>query len=98
MVNSLEALVLYAVPLTVLFDLLKAVWHLPLRKPCVSALFQRSSTDELTRLSHTLPWDHPIARTLDHEVHRCKMAGKSYRFFGGRPGVHSFPHTLFFLV
>ena len=95
MVNSLEALVLYAVPLSVLFDLLQAVWHLPLRKPCVSALFRRSSTDELTRLSHTLPWDHPIARTLDHEVHRCKMAGKSYRFFVARPGVHSFPHTFF---
>ena len=81
MVNSLEVLVLYAVPVTVLFDLLRAVWHLPLRKPCVSALFRRSSTDELTRLAKQLPWDHPIARTLDREVHRRKMAGKSCRFF-----------------
>ena len=81
MVNSLEALVLYAVPRTVLFDLLRAVWHLPLRKPCVSALFRRSSTDELTRLAKQLLWDRPIARTLDHEVPRRKMAGKSCRFF-----------------
>ena len=81
MVNSLEALVLYAVPRTVLFDLLRAVWHLQLRKPCVSALFRRSSTDELTRLAKQLPWDHPIARTLDREVHRREMAGKSCRFF-----------------
>ena len=63
MVNSLEALVLYTVPLAVLFDLLQAAWHLPLRKACVNALFQRSTTDELTRLSRTLPWDYPIART-----------------------------------
>ena len=97
MVNSLEALVLYAIPLTVLFDLLQAVWHLPLRKPCVSALSRRSNTDELTSLSRTLSWDHPIARTLDDEVHRRKMACKSYRFFVARPGVHSFCHTLFFL-
>ena len=97
MVNSLEALVLHTVPLAVLFDLLQAAWHLPLRKPCVSALFQRSSTDELTRLAKTLPWDHPIARILDHEVHRHKMAGKSYRSL--LPGLGSilFPHTLFSL-
>ena len=96
MVSSLEALVLYSVPLAVVFDLLKAVWHLPLRKACVSALFRRSSTEELTDLVKQLPWDHPIARTLDHEVHRRRMAGKSHRFFNARSGVHSFPHTLFF--
>ena len=56
MVNSLEALVLYSVPLVVLLDLLKAVWHLPIRKACVSALFRRCETDEMYRLSRTLPW------------------------------------------
>lgn len=81
MVNSLEALVLHTVPLAVLLDLLQAVWHLPLRKTCVSALFRRSTTDELTRLAKQFPWDHPIARTLDHEIHRRKMAGKSSRSF-----------------
>ena len=95
MVNSLEALVLYTVPLAVLFDLLQAAWHLPLRKACVNALFRRNTTDELTRLSRTLPWDYPIARTLDREVHRRKMAGKSCHFFVARTGVHSFPNTLF---
>ena len=35
----------------------------------------------MTRLAKQLPWDHPIARTLNHEVHRRKMAGKSCRFF-----------------
>ena len=98
MVNSLEALVLYAVLFTVVLDLLQAVWHPPLRNSCVSALFRRSTTEELTRLAKTLPWDHPIARTLDHEVHRRKMGGKSCHFCcGARPGVHSFPHTLFFI-
>ena len=98
MVNSLEALELYSVPLAVLFDLLQAVWDCPLRKACVSALFGQSSTDELTQLSRTLPWDHPIARTLDHEVHRRKMAGKSCRFFFSWTRMGPFPHTHFFLV
>ena len=99
MVNSLQALVLYAVPLTVLFDMLKTLWHLPLRKDCVSALFRRGTLEKLRDLAKTLPWDHPIARTLDHEVHRRRMAGKPYRFFVARSGVPSFPHTLFlFLV
>ena len=76
MVNSLEALVLYSVPLEVLLDLLKAIWHLHIKKACVSALFRRSTTNELTCLAKQLPWDHPIARTFDHEMHRRKMAGK----------------------
>ena len=76
-VNSLEALVLYTVPIAVLSSTCckLCVWHLPLREACVSALFRRSTTDELTRLSKQFPWDHP-ARRLDHEVHRRKMAGK----------------------
>ena len=96
MVNFLEALVLYSVPIAVLVDLLQAVRHFPLRKACVSALFRRSNTDELASLAKTLPWDHPIARTLDHEVHRRKMAGKSCRlffFFIDRDG--SLPSYLF---
>ena len=76
MVSSLEALVLYSVPLEVLFDLLKAIWYLHTKKACVSALFRRSTTNELTCLAKQLPWDQPIASTLDHEVHRRKMAGK----------------------
>ena len=97
MVSSLvEALVLYSVPLAVVFDLLQAVWNLPLRKACVSALFRRSSTDEFRDLAKQFPWDHPIARTLDHEVHRRRMAGKSYRLFY-RPVWGSFPPSQPFL-
>ena len=97
MVNSLQALVLYPVPLAVLFDLLKTVWHLPLRKDCLSALFRRGTLEELRDLAKTVPWDHPIARKLDHEVHRRRMAGEFYCFiFIARSGVHSLPHTLFF--
>ena len=51
----------------------------------------------MTRLAKQLPWDHPIARTLNHEVHRRKMAGKSCRFFDWQDSVPSFTHTLFFL-
>ena len=56
----------------------------------------RCTTDEMTRLAKQLPWDHPIARTLHHEVHRRKMAGKSCRFFHWQDWVASFPHTIFF--
>ena len=56
----------------------------------------RCTTDEMTRLAKQLPWDHPIARTLNHEVHRRKMAGKSCRFFHWQDWVASFPHTVFF--
>ena len=94
MVNSLQALVLYAVPLTVLFDLLKTLWHLPLKNDCLRALFRRGTLEELRDLAKQLPWDHPIARTLDHEVHRRRMAGKSCHFCGCQ-GVGTFPHTLF---
>ena len=99
MVNSLQALVLHSVPLTVLFDLLKTLWHLPLRKDCVSALFRRCTLEEIRDLAKTLPWDHSIPRKLDHEVHRRRMAGKSCPFFYiARSGVHSFTHTLFFYL
>ena len=99
MVNSLQALVLYSVPLAVLFDLLKTVWHLPLWKDCLSALFRRGTLEELRDMAKTLPWDHPIARKLDHEVHRRRMAGESYCFiFIALSGVHSFPHTLFLFL
>ena len=66
MVNSLQALVLYAVPLTVLFDLLKTLWHVPLKNDCLRALFRRGTLEEILDFAKTLPWDHPIARTLDH--------------------------------
>ena len=89
MVQSLEKLVLLTVPLVVLLDLLKAVWHLPLKKICLSILFKGSRTTELTNLSRTLPWDDPVARALDSEVYCRKMAGKSCRFCS--ESIHSFP-------
>ena len=94
MVQTLEKLVLTTVPLVVLLDLWKAVWHLPSKKICLSTLFKRSRTTELTNLSRTLPWDDPVARALDFEVHRRKMAGKSCRFFGWQgwgPFLPSYP-------
>ena len=98
MVNSLQALVLYFVPLAVLFDLLKTLWHLPLRKDCFRALFRQCTLEELRDFAKTLPWDHPIARTLDHEVHRRRMAGESYCFiFIARAWVNSLT-PFFFLI
>ena len=93
MVQTLEKLVLMTVPFLVLLDLLKAVWHLPLRKACLTALFRRCSTVKLASLVKTLPWDHPVAQTLDREVHRRQMAGKSCRFCS--ESIHSFVYTLF---
>ena len=81
MVNSLQALVLYSVPIAILFDMLKILHHLPMGHECFCALFRRCTHEELRDWSKTLPWDHPITRKLDHEVHRRHMAGESYFCF-----------------
>ena len=75
--QTVEQLVLLTVPFLILLDLLKQVWHLPLKLPFWETLLRRCSTQTLTSLSKTLPWDDPVARALDLEVHRRKMAGKS---------------------
>ena len=82
MVKSRQALVLYSVPITVLMDMISTLWNLPMGKACLTALFHRTRSEDLTRLAKQFPWDHQIVRTLDHEVHRRKMAGKSNHFLG----------------
>ena len=84
MVNSLQSIVLYSVPIAILFDMLKILHHFPMGKECFRALFRRCTHEELRAWAKTLPWDHPIARKLDHEVHRRRMAAESYgfHFFG----------------
>lgn len=94
MVKSLQAPVLYSVPITVLMDMLSTLWNLPTGKACLTALFHRTCSEDLTNLAKQLPWDHPIARRLDREVHRRKMAGKSNRFFG-RLELGALPSHLF---
>ena len=97
MVNSLQSIVLYSVPIAILFDMLKILHHLPMGHECFRALFRRCTHEELRDWAKTLPWDHPIARKLDHEVHRRRMAGESQFFLLlfslPRCGV---PHILFF--
>ena len=85
MVSSLQSLVLYSVPIAVLFDMLKLLCHLPMGHECLRAMFRRCTHEELRAWARTLPWDHPVARKLDHEVHRRRMAGEFHRFhfFGG---------------
>ena len=83
MVNSLQSLVLFSVPIAVLFDMLKILYHLPMGHECYRALFRRCTHEELRAWAKTLPWDHPIARKLDHEVHRRRMAGEFHSFFRG---------------
>ena len=80
MVNSLQSLVLYSVPIAILIEMLKILHHLPMGHECFCALFRRCTHEELRAWAKTFPWDHPIARKLDHEVHRRRMAGKSYGF------------------
>ena len=80
MVSSLQSIVLFSVPITVLFDMLKILHHLPMGHECFKALFRRCTHEELRAWAKTLPWDHPIARKLDHEVHRRRMAGEFYDF------------------
>ena len=97
MVNSLQSIVLYSVPIAMLFDLLQTLWHLPIRRDCLRALFRRCTHKELRDLAKTLPWDHPVARNLDHEVHRRRMAGEFYGFHFFRVWAPFFPYTIFFL-
>ena len=80
MVNSLQSLVLYSVPIAILIEMLKILHHLPMGHECFCALFRRCTHEELRAWAKTFPWDHPIARKLDHEVHRRRMAGEFHRF------------------
>ena len=89
MVNSLQYIVLYSVPIAVLFDL-------PMGHECFRALFRRCTHEELRAWAKTLPWDHPIARKLDHEVHRRRMAGEFYGFHFFFGVWVPFPYTIFF--
>ena len=84
MVSSLQSIVLFSVPIAILIDMLKILHHLPMGHECFKALFRRCTHEELRAWAKTFPWDHPIARKLDHEVHRRRMAGKShgFSFFG----------------
>ena len=97
MVNSLQSIVLYSVPIAILFDMLKLLHKLPMGKECLRAMLRRCTHEELRAWAKTLPWDHPVARSLDHEVHRRRMAGKSLLFFPFVPGTGFFPYTPFFL-
>ena len=96
MVSSLQSIVLYSVPIAILFDMLKMLHRLPMGKECLRALFKRCTHEELRDWAKTLPWDHPIARKLDHEVHHRRMAGKFYGFHFFWAWV-PFPYT-FFLI
>ena len=96
MVSSLQSLVLFSVPIAILIDMLKILHHLPMGHELFRALFRRCTHEELRNWAKTFPWDHPIARKLDHEVHRRRMAGEfhDFLFFSGVGPF--FPYTFFF--
>ena len=81
MVSSLQSIVLFSVPIAMLIEMLKILHHLPMGHELFRALFRRCTHEELRDWAKTFPWDHPIARKLDHEVHRRRMAGEFYSFF-----------------
>ena len=81
MVSSLQSIVLFSVPIAILIDMLKILHHLPMGHELFRALFRRCTHEELRNWAKTFPWDHPIARKLDHEVHRRRMAGECHDFF-----------------
>ena len=86
---------LFSVPIAILIDMLKILHHLPMGHELFRALFRRCTHEELRDWAKTFPWDHPIARKLDHEVHRRRMAGEFYGFsFFFRVWV-PFPYTSF---
>ena len=96
MVSSLQSIVLFSVPIAMLIDMLKILHHLPMGHELFRALFRRCTHEELRAWAKTFPWDHPIARKLDHEVHRRRMAGECYGFSFFRVWVPFFPYTFFF--
>ena len=77
-----------------LFEMLKKLHHLPMGQECLRAMFRRCTHRELRDWAKTLPWDYPVARKLDHEVHRRHMAGESPFAFFPCLGI-GFPHTPF---
>ena len=81
MVSSLQSIVLFSVPIAILIDMLKLLHHLPMGHELFRALFRRCTHEELRNWAKMFPWDHPIARKLDHEVHRRRMVGECYGFF-----------------
>ena len=97
MVNSLQSIVLFSVSIAILIDMLKIMHHLPMGKEMFRVLFKRCTSKELREWAKTFQWDHPIARKLDHEVHRRYMAGEFYgfHFFSG-VGLFFFFLYLFF--
>ena len=95
MVSSLQSIVLFSVPIAILFDMLKILHHLPMGHECFRVLFRRCTHEELRAWAKTLPWDHPIARKLDHEVHRRRMAGEFHGFHFFRVWV---PFSLYFFI
>ena len=80
MVSSLQSIVLFSVPIAMLIEMLKILHHLPMGHELFRALFRRCTHEELRNWAKTFPWDHPIARKLDHEVHRRRMAGECHDF------------------
>ena len=100
MVSSLQSLVLFSVPIAVLIDMLKILHHLHMGHELFRALFRRCTHEELRNWAKTFPWDHPIARKLDHEVHRRRMAGECYgfSFFWGCGSLFLIPFLIFFIA
>ena len=98
MVSSLQSIVLFSVPIAILIDMLKLLHHLPMGHELFRALFRRCTHEELRNWAKTFPWDHPIARKLDHEVHRRRMAGEchDFSFFGGVGSLFSLYFFRFF--
>ena len=79
-----------------LFEMLKLLCHLPMGHECLRAMFRRCTHEELRAWARTLPWDHPVARKLDHEVHRRRMAGEFHSFFRGVGPLFLIPFFDFF--
>ena len=75
-VSSLETLAFKAVNPEEMLKFLADVWSTPIRQQYWSEFKQSLSLTEMTRLSKTLPWDHPAARDLDFTVHKTRMQGK----------------------
>ena len=59
MVNLLQSIVLFSVPIAILIDMLKILHHLPMGHECFRALFRRCTHEELRAWAKKFPVGPP---------------------------------------
>jgi len=76
-VKSLESLAMNAVPTNLMFALLRDHWEAPFAQMYLPDFLEIIENEESEKLSRSIPWDHPLARAMDLNVHKRRLKGKN---------------------